>query len=111
VRTVRATYSTMGQQNPAMVTLSGGYEWRGTPRWNPGAAAPPEAGRKLSPANPRSNEARKLRFAAYCEVMEAGGAIEEGAEAAGIAVQTAMRYERERKALAKDREQQQGATR
>ena len=102
---VRAVNSTLGHANPAHVTLTRPYRYRGIPGWTPGAPhlRETEARRPGPPPDAKnSTEAKAARFARFVAAREDGARVGEAGRIAGVAAKTAQVYERERKAALAD---------
>ena len=102
----RAVDSTIGRANPSQVTLTKPYRYRGIKGWEPGAPhlreAGPEpgtSGNGLPAEHRNSPESKAARFARFCAAMDDGAGVREAGVAAGVAIKTAQRYNRARKAL------------
>jgi hypothetical protein len=96
----------MGHANPSHADLRVAYRYKGIPGWQPGAphlvevrAGTGATGNGLPAEHRNSPESKAARFARFCAAMDDGATAREAGVAAGVAIKTAQRYNRARKAL------------
>lgn len=92
--------STMGQSSPSHLTLSRPYRWRKVPDWEPGDVRFRE---DATPVGMRGGAAvtaeRTRRMAEYARLRAEGLSVTEAGERLGVKRKTAGSYERERRML------------
>jgi hypothetical protein len=95
-----ATFSTLASSVPRVVDRP--YRWRGTPGWDPAAAAAGRPAHKgFGGCTPEVRARSQQRQADFAKMRAAGVNVREAAVRLGVALSTAKNYERARRAASR----------
>jgi hypothetical protein len=93
-RSPQVTASTLGAARLSTLLPARPYRWRGTPGWDPAAAAPI---RKRDRDQNRAQEVlMRARRAEFARLREAGTGVGEAAQQVGVGRSRGREYERDR---------------